>query len=135
VSRGTVEISGNAAFGATGGATAFGRNTTGNSTTVRLKQNAVCNFGPVSLGGGQDSGGTLTLTIQDNASFSTGLNNFDIHNSTVAAAISVVNLNGGAMTVGGITKTRTGATQYATNNLQRWHVVRVAETTRLSFRH
>ena len=57
------------------------------------------------------------MTIRDNATFSTGVNNFDLHNSTAAAAISVLNLNGGSLTVGGFIKTRTGSTQFATNNL------------------
>ena len=116
VPRGTVEFAGNAVFSATGGATAFGRNSTGNSVNVRVRNNASLSFGALSMGGGQGSGGTLTLTIQDNASFSTGINNFDLHNSTAAAAVTVLNLNGGTLTVGGFTKTRTGATQFTTNN-------------------
>ena len=117
VPRGTVEIGGNADFSATGSTVAFGRNTTGNSSTTRIKQNAVCAFGPVSLGGGTASGGTLTLQIQDSASFTTGINDFDIHNSTRTNCITVLNLNGGTFTVGGIVKSRTGSGRYfSTNN-------------------
>jgi autotransporter-associated beta strand protein len=117
VPRGTVEIGGSANFSATGSTVAFGRNTTGNSSTTRIKQNAVCAFGPVSLGGGSASGGTLTLQIQDSASFTTGINNFDIHSSTRTNCITVLNLNGGTFTVGGIVKSSTASGRYfSTNN-------------------
>ena len=117
IHRGTVEIAGNANFSATGGACSFGRNSTQNSATVRVKDNAGVSFGAFSLGGGQAGGGTLTLTIQDDANFSTALNNFDFHNSTAANAATVVNLNGGTLSVGGFAKTRTGANQLSTLNL------------------
>ena len=110
VPRGTVEIGGNANFSATGSATSVGRNTTHNSCTMRVKQNAVCTFGAFSLGGGTAGGGTITLTIQDNASFSTGINSFNLLNSTAASPRSVLNLNGGTLTVGGFSKTTTSRT-------------------------
>ncbi len=115
VNRGTVRIASNAVFSATGSASSFDRNTTGNSASVTIQDNASMSFGVFSLGGGTASGGTMTLTIRDNATFST-TGNFDLHNSTAAAAISVLNLNGGMLNVPGFIKTRTGATQYSTNN-------------------
>lgn len=117
IHRGTVEFGGNANFSATGGACSFGRNTTQNSCTVRVMDQASLSFGAFSLGGGQAGGGMLTLTIQNNGTFSTGVNNFDLHNSTAANAVTVVNLNGGTLAVGGFSKTRTGANQLSTLNL------------------
>ena len=115
INRGTVRIASNAVFSATGSASSFDRNTTGNSASVTVQDNASVSFGAFSLGGGAASGGTMTLTIRDNATFTT-TGNFDLHNSTAAAAISVLNLNGGMLSVPGIIKTKTGATQYSTNN-------------------
>jgi autotransporter-associated beta strand protein len=116
VPRGTVHFGGNAVISASGTATSFCRNTTQNSANVTVEDNASITVAQFSLGGATASGGTMTLTIRDNATFSTGANNFDLHNSTAAAAISVLNLNGGTLTVGGFIKTRTGSTQFATNN-------------------
>jgi autotransporter-associated beta strand protein len=117
IPRGTVHIASNAVVSATGTATSFCRNTTANSANVTVQDNASLTFGPFSLGGATASGGTMTLTIRDNATFTQPTNNFDLHNSTAAAAVSVLNLNGGTMTVNGFIKTRTGSTQFATNNL------------------
>ena len=116
VPKGTVDIAGNANFSATGTATAFGRNSTANSAFVTLKDNASVSLGRLNLGGGQATGGRVTVTIQDNASLSTGVENFDLHNSTRTATWTMVSLNGGTLTTGGFIKTRTGDTQYSTNN-------------------
>ena len=116
IPKGSVEIAGSADFSATGTATAFGRNTTANSAFVTIRNDATVALGRLSLGGGQDTGGRVTLTLQDNASLSTGTDNLDLHNSTRTATWTVVTLNGGVLTVGGFVKTMTGATQFSTNN-------------------
>jgi autotransporter-associated beta strand protein len=109
--RGTFQIASNAVISATGAATAFGRDgSAGNrSAVVTIKNNAVVTFGVCNLGGG-DQGGNVTLTIQDNAALSLGANNFDLQNVNRAAAVTFLRLNGGTLTVGGLTKTKTSQT-------------------------
>jgi autotransporter-associated beta strand protein len=111
VPRGTFQIASNAVVSATGGATAFGRDTSGGnrSANVTIKDNAVVTLGVCSMGGGQ-AGGNVTLTIQNNAVLSGGANNFDVQNVNRATAITTLRLNGGTMTVGGFTKTKTAQT-------------------------
>lgn len=118
VTRGNVEFIGNSTFSSSANGCAFGRNTTGNSTFVTLKDNASvsCTGTSFSLGGGQATGGRVELKVQDNAQFSSGTGNFDIHNSTASAAATTINLNGGSLAVGGFIKSQTGASQLSTNN-------------------
>ncbi|MEY4387461.1 MAG: hypothetical protein RLY20_2744 [Verrucomicrobiota bacterium] len=115
IPRGTVEIVSNANFSSSAFC-AFGRNSTGNSTFTRLKGNATVTLGGVSLGGGQSTGGRVELLMQDNATLNLGATNFDIHNSTAAAAVTTLNLNGGTLIMGGQIKSQTGGTQLSTNN-------------------
>lgn len=115
VPKGSVEFAGNARFSATGTATAFGRNSTANSAFVTVKDNAVVSLGKLNLGGGQATGGRITVTIQDNGSLSTGTEDFDLHNSTRTATWTAIYLNGGTLAVGGFGKTMTGASQLTTN--------------------
>ncbi|HEU6448252.1 MAG TPA: autotransporter-associated beta strand repeat-containing protein [Verrucomicrobiae bacterium] len=114
IPRGSVHIAGNADFSATGSASSFDRNSTGNSGFFTVEDNASVSFAQFSLGGGQASGGRMILTINDNANF-TVTANFDLHNSTASSAVSSINLNGGTLTVGGFIKTRTGSSQLSTN--------------------
>ncbi len=116
IPKGSVEFAGSANVSASGTATAFGRNSTANSAFVTIKDNAVVALGRVSLGGGQNTGGRVTVTIQDNGSLSTGTETFDLHNSTRTATWTMLSLNGGTLAVGGFVKTKTGATQFTTNN-------------------
>ena len=69
-------------------------------TLVTIKDNAVVTLGVCNLGGNQ-AGGNVTLTIQNNASLSTGANNVDLQNVNRATAVTALRLNGGALTVGG----------------------------------
>jgi autotransporter-associated beta strand protein len=117
IPRGTVHFASNALVGATGPATALGRDSGGNnrSANITIRDNATLNLGVCSLGGGQ-AGGSITVNLQNNASLSTGANNLDLHNVNRSTATTTLNLNGGSLTVGGFTKTRTGATQLSTNN-------------------
>lgn len=110
VPRGTFHIAFNANVSATGSATALGRDSGDNnrSANIFIRDNATVTLGVCSMGGGKQ-GGSITLTIRDNATLSTGANNFDVHNVNRASATNTLNLNGGTMTVGGFTKTRTNA--------------------------
>jgi autotransporter-associated beta strand protein len=111
VPRGTFQIAANAVISATGSATAFGRDTSsGNrSANVTIRDSAVVTLGVCNLGGGQ-AGGNVTLTIQNNAVLTCGANNFDLQNVNRATAATTLRLNGGTMTVGGFTKTKTSQT-------------------------
>ncbi|MGH7950301.1 MAG: autotransporter-associated beta strand repeat-containing protein [Limisphaerales bacterium] len=108
IPRGTVHIASNAVVSATGSATAFGRDGSGNnrSANITVQDHAAVTLGACSMGGGKQ-GGSVTLTIQDNASLSTGANNFDLHNVNRSTAVNTVRLNGGTFTTGGFIKTRT----------------------------
>jgi autotransporter-associated beta strand protein len=108
IPRGTVQFASNAVISATGTATALGRDGSANnrSANVTFKDNAVANLGVCSLGGGK-SGGSVTVTVQNNAALSFGANSLDLHNVTRATAVTTLRLNGGTITVGGFTKTQT----------------------------
>lgn len=109
--RGTLQIASNAVISATGAATALGRDgSAGNrSANVTIRDNATVTFGVCSMGGG-DQGGNVTVTIQNNAILSCGANNFDLNNVNRSTAVTTLRLNGGTMTVGGFTKTKTSQT-------------------------
>jgi autotransporter-associated beta strand protein len=108
VPRGSVRFAENAVVSATGGATALGRDTSdGNrSANITIRDNAIMTLGACSMGGGRQ-GGSVTVTVQNNAALSTGANNFDLHNVNRSSAVTTIRLNGGSLTVGGFTKTRT----------------------------
>jgi autotransporter-associated beta strand protein len=111
VPRGSVQFASNAVVSATGTATAFGRDTTGGnrSANVTVRDNAVITLGVCNLGGGQ-AGGNVTLTIQNNAVLNCGANSFDVQNVNRTTAMTTIRLNGGTLTVGGFTKTKTSQT-------------------------
>jgi autotransporter-associated beta strand protein len=115
--RGTLQIASNAVISATGTATALGRDgSAGNrSANVTIRDNATVTFGVCSMGGG-DQGGNITVTIQNNASLSCGANNFDLQDVNRSTAVTFLKLNGGAMTVGGFTKTKTSQTNSVSFN-------------------
>src|SRR6185369_7810057 len=109
--RGTVQFASNAVVSATGSATAFGRDTSGGnrSANVTIRDNAVITLGVCNLGGNQ-AGGNVTLTIQNNAALNCGANAFDLQNVNRAAAVTTLRLNGGAMIVGSFQKTKNSQT-------------------------
>jgi len=111
VPRGAFQVASNGTVSATGGATAFGRDLSGGnrSANVTIRDNAVVALGVCSLGGNQ-AGGNVTLTIQDNAQLNCGANNFDLQNVNRTTAQTFIRLNGGTFTVGGFTKTKTSQT-------------------------
>ena len=111
VPRGSVQFSSNAVVSATGTATAFGRDGTGGnrSASVTLRDNAVITLGVCNLGGNL-AGGNVTLTIQNNAVLNCGANGFDLQNVNRATAQTFIRLNGGTMTVGGFTKSKSAQT-------------------------
>jgi autotransporter-associated beta strand protein len=117
VPRGTFQIASSAVISATGGATAFGRDgSAGNrSANVTIRDNATVTLGVCNLGGG-DQGGNVTLTIQNNAALNCGANNFDLQNVNRTTAITTLRLNGGTLTVGGFTKTKTSQTNVVNFN-------------------
>jgi autotransporter-associated beta strand protein len=111
VPRGSVQFASNAVVGATGPATAFGRDTSGGnrSANVTIRDNANITLGVCNLGGGQ-AGGNVTVTIQNNALLSCGANLFDVQNVNRTTAITTIRLNGGTFLVGGFSKTKTTQT-------------------------
>jgi len=111
VPRGSVQFASNAIVSAAGSATAFGRDTSGGnrSANVTIRDNAVITLGVCNLGGNQ-AGGNVTLTIQNNAALNCGANIFDVNNVNRATAQTFIRLNGGTFTVGGFTKTKTAQT-------------------------
>jgi autotransporter-associated beta strand protein len=108
VPRGTFQIASNAVVSATGTATAFGRDTSANnrSANITLKDNAVVTLGLCSMGGNQ-AGGNVTLTLQNNAVLAMGASPFDVQNVNRSTAVTTLRLNGGAITVGGFNKSKT----------------------------
>ena len=111
VPRGTVQFASNAVISATGTATALGRDGSANnrSANIYFKDNAAATLGVCSLGGGK-SGGSVTVTVQNNAALSFGPNSLDLHNVTRSTAVTTLRLNGGTATLGGFTKTQTSYT-------------------------
>ena len=111
VPRGSVQFASNAVVSATGTATAFGRDGSGGnrSASVTLKDNAVITLGVCNLGGNL-AGGSVTLTLQNSAVLNCGANSFDLQNVNRATAQTFIRLNGGTMTVGGFTKTKSAQT-------------------------
>ena len=108
VPRGTFQAASNAVISATGSATALGRDgSAGNrSANITFRDNSTTTLGACSLGGGK-SGGSITVTVQNNAVLSFGANNLDLHNVTRNTAVTTLRLNGGTTTVGGFTKSQT----------------------------
>jgi autotransporter-associated beta strand protein len=108
VPRGSVTFASNAVISATGGATAFGRDTTGGnrSANVTLKDNAAVTLAVCSMGGNQ-AGGSVTLTLQNNALLSMGANLFNVHYVARSTAVTTLRLNGGTFLAGGFSKTNT----------------------------
>ena len=89
----------------------FGRDGSGNkrSLTLTVRDNAAISMAGCSFGGGK-VGGSVTVTLQNNASISFGANNVDLHNIANASAISSVRLNGGTFTAGSFTKSNASDT-------------------------
>jgi autotransporter-associated beta strand protein len=106
VPRGTVHFASNAVVSATGKDSALGRDTSGTrGLDLILRNNASLTLGACSLGGGQ-AGSNVIVTLQDNASLTLPTNNLDLHNINRSASVSTLQLNGGVLTVAGLTKTR-----------------------------
>jgi autotransporter-associated beta strand protein len=87
----------------------LGRDSSGNKRSLNLtvRDNASVSMAGCSFGGGK-TGGSITVTVQNNGLLSLG--SVDLHNINNTAAISTLRLNGGTTTVGGFTKTDTGGT-------------------------
>ena len=111
VPRGALTFASNAVVSSTQAGAAFGRDgSAGNrSANVTIRDNASITLASCSLGGG-DQGGNVTLTLQNSAVLNCGANNFDVQDVNRSTANTFIRLNGGTMTVGGFTKTKTSET-------------------------
>jgi fibronectin-binding autotransporter adhesin len=89
----------------------FGRDSSNNKRSLNLtiRDNASVAMNGCSFGGGK-TGGSVTVTVQNNGALSFGANIIDLHDVANASAISTLRLNGGTTTVGGFTKTETSYT-------------------------
>jgi autotransporter-associated beta strand protein len=117
VPRGNVTIAGNGIVSAGGTTCCIGRSTSGSGTAVVARDSASLTFsGGLQMGGAQASPGPISLTLQDNASFSTVTASFNLHNSTSSSATTAIYLNGGTLSVGGFIKSQTGANQTSVLN-------------------
>jgi autotransporter-associated beta strand protein len=107
VPRGSVQFATNAVVSAAGTATALGRDSTdGNrSANIYIRDNAALTLGACSIGGNKQ-GGSVTVTIQNNGSLFLGTSNLDLHYINRATAVSTLRLNGGTLTAGGFSKTK-----------------------------
>ena len=105
--RGGVQFASNAVVSSTVSGF-FGRDGSNNKRSLNLtiRDSAAVSMGGCSFGGGK-TGGSVTVTVQNNASLSFGANTIDLHDVNNSAAISTLRLNGGTTTVGGFTKTET----------------------------
>ena len=116
VPRGNVVIAANGVISAGGTVCALGRSSSGTGTTLVARDNASLTFGSGLLLGHTSSGSPypIVLTLQDNATISCSVSNLDLHDSVNASATTVLNLNGGTLSAGGLKKSQTGANQTAT---------------------
>ena len=85
----------------------LGRDSSGNKRSLNLtiRDNASVSMAGCSFGGGK-TGGSVTITVQNNGALSFGSSSVDLHNVANSSAISSVRLNGGIITAGGFTKTQ-----------------------------
>jgi fibronectin-binding autotransporter adhesin len=104
IPRGAVQFGSNAVVSSTAGGF-LGRDSSGNKRSLNLtvRDNASVAMAGCSIGGGK-TGGSVTITVQNNGVLSLGTN-VDLHDIANSAAISTLRLNGGTFLVGGFTKT------------------------------
>ncbi len=81
----------------------------GNAATLVIKDNAVCNFAGFTMGDSGNGGAnsSLSLTVQDSAALNLGANTFNTLSSAITGA-GTINLNGGTVSAGSISKSTTG---------------------------
>lgn len=110
VPRGAVTFASNSVVSSTTSGF-LGRDSSGRkrSSNITIRDNASVAMAGCSLGGGK-TGGSITITLQNNGSLSFGANSVDLHNVNNSAAISTLRLNGGTLTAGGFTKTQANYT-------------------------
>ncbi|TAL04783.1 MAG: hypothetical protein EPO07_04740, partial [Verrucomicrobia bacterium] len=111
VPRGTVSFASNAVVTTTQTGCALGRDGSDNnrSANVTIKDNAALTLGGCSLGGTK-AGGNVTVTLQNSGALSLGVASLDLNNVNRTTAATFLRLNGGTLTVGGFTKTKTAQT-------------------------
>jgi fibronectin-binding autotransporter adhesin len=105
--RGNIVYAGNTVINNNNTQSLIGRSA-GNPASLTIKDNVVCNFSAFSVG--YDTGNnntTLNLTIQDSAAMNLGTGSFNTLASSITGA-GTINLNGGTITAGSITKSVTG---------------------------
>ena len=103
VPRGGIQFASNAVAVSTASGY-FGRDSSGakRSLNLTIRDNATVGMAGCSMGGGK-TGGSITITVQNNASLSFGTN-VDLHNVANSSAVSSLRLNGGTTMSGGFTK-------------------------------
>ena len=109
VPRGTLQLASNAVVTST--VSGFlGRDGGGNkrSANITIRDNASVTMAGCDMGGNK-AGASITITIQNNGALSVGTN-LELHNIANSAAVSTLRLNGGTLTAGGFTKTKTSYT-------------------------
>ena len=108
--RGTLQIASNAVVSSTVSGY-LGRDGSGSkrSANITIRDNASLTMAGCDMGGNK-AGASITITIQNNGSLSFGANSLELHDVANSAAISTLRLNGGTLTAGGFTKTKTSYT-------------------------
>ncbi len=108
--RGTLQIASNAVVSSTVSGY-LGRDGSGSkrSANITIRDNASLTMAGCDMGGNK-AGASITITLQNNGALSFGANSLELHDVANSAAISTLRLNGGTLTAGGFTKTKTSYT-------------------------
>ena len=114
--RGTLQIASNAVVSSTVSGY-LGRDGSGSkrSANITIRDNASLTMAGCDMGGNK-AGASITVTIQNNGALSFGANNLELHDVANSAAVSLLRLNGGSLTAGGFTKTKTSYTNQISFN-------------------
>jgi autotransporter-associated beta strand protein len=114
--RGTLQIASNAVVNSTvSGYLGRDGSASKRSANVTIRDNASLTMAGCDMGGNK-AGASITITLQNNGAFSIGANNLNLHDIANAAAVSLLRLNGGTLTVGGFTKSNTSYTNQISFN-------------------
>jgi len=114
--RGTLQIASNAVVNSTvSGYLGRDGSASKRSANVTIRDNASLTMGGCDMGGNK-AGASITITIQNNGALSFGANSLELHDIANAAAVSLLRLNGGSLTAGGFTKSKTSYTNQISFN-------------------
>ncbi len=111
VPRGSVTFASNAVVTTSQAGCALGRDGSGGnrSANITIRDNAAVTLGGCNLGGNL-AGGNVTITLQNNGQLNLGAASLNLNDVNRTTAQSFLRLNGGTLTVGGFTKTKTAQT-------------------------